>query len=196
MGKTPAMLWLREPSWWSAPHHWQRLWMDGNKSAWLIRDTTVQTVSRISHANTTDWEEENSSQVLLALKTIDRALAMGLSLRAKQNKCGENNAWYSWHVRTLGAWAASDNNSVYFLPVAAGLKGLLPDMKKSRPQCSDDKGIMIDSCVARLLEYKPEEHELIIEHFIYREPLRAIAKKRKCSDGTIRKELQTALGFV
>jgi len=69
-------------------------------------------------------------------------------------------------------------------------------MKKSRPQCSDDKGIMIDSCVARLLEYKPEEHELIIEHFIYREPLRAIAKKRKCSDGTIRKELQTALGFV
>lgn len=26
--------------------------------------------------------------------------------------------------------------------------------------------------------------------------LRAIAKKRKCSDGTIRKELQTAMGFV
>ncbi|HDC1142004.1 TPA: antitermination protein, partial [Escherichia coli] len=26
--------------------------------------------------------------------------------------------------------------------------------------------------------------------------LRTIAKKRKCSDGTIRKELQTALGFI
>ncbi|HCL9766489.1 TPA: antitermination protein, partial [Escherichia coli] len=26
--------------------------------------------------------------------------------------------------------------------------------------------------------------------------LRTIAKRRKCSDGTIRKELQTALGFI
>ncbi|MGY2800351.1 hypothetical protein ACVWV0_004627 [Ewingella americana] len=95
-----------------------------------------------------------------------------------------------------GAWAASDNNSVYFSPVAAGFKGLLPDTTKSQPQCSDDEGIMIDGCVARLLKFKPEEHELVIDHFIYRISLRAIAKKRKCSDGTIRKELQTALGFI
>ncbi|MFW8247700.1 antiterminator Q family protein, partial [Klebsiella pneumoniae] len=26
--------------------------------------------------------------------------------------------------------------------------------------------------------------------------LRTISKKRKCSDGTIRKDLQTALGFI
>ncbi|HGX8942689.1 TPA: antiterminator Q family protein, partial [Escherichia coli] len=26
--------------------------------------------------------------------------------------------------------------------------------------------------------------------------LRTIAKKRRCSDGTIRKELQTAMGFI
>lgn len=95
-----------------------------------------------------------------------------------------------------GAWAASDNNSVYFSPVAAGFKGLLPDTTKSRPQCSDDEGIMIDGCVARLLKYKPEEHELIIDHFIYGMSLRAIAKRRKCSDGTIRKDMQTAQGFI
>lgn len=95
-----------------------------------------------------------------------------------------------------GAWAANDNNSVYFSPVAAGFKGLLPDTTKSRLQCSDDEGIMIDGCVARLFKYKPEEHELIIDHFIYQISLRAIAKKRKCSDGTIRKDMQMALGFV
>lgn len=55
---------------------------------------------------------------------------------------------------------------------------------------------MIDGCVARLHKYKPEEYELIIAHFVIGISLRAIAKKRKCSDGTIRKELQMALGFI
>ncbi|HBA6267138.1 TPA: antitermination protein, partial [Escherichia coli] len=44
--------------------------------------------------------------------------------------------------------------------------------------------------------YKPEEYELIIAHFVIGISLRTIAKKRRCSDGTIRKELQTAIGFV
>ncbi|MFV2698812.1 antiterminator Q family protein, partial [Escherichia coli] len=60
----------------------------------------------------------------------------------------------------------------------------------------DDEGIMIDGCVARLRKYKPEEYELLIAHFVIGVSLRSIAKKRRCSDGTIRKELQTALGFI
>ncbi len=43
---------------------------------------------------------------------------------------------------------------------------------------------------------KPEEYELIIAHFVIGLSLRNIAKKRKCSDGTIRKDLQSALGFI
>ena len=38
--------------------------------------------------------------------------------------------------------------------------------------------------------YKPEEYGLIIAHFVIGDLVRTIAKK-KCSDGTIRKELQT-----
>ena len=45
-------------------------------------------------------------------------------------------------------------------------------------------------------KYKPEEYELIIAHFVIGISLRTIAKKRRCSDGTIRKELQTAIGFI
>ncbi|WP_250110108.1 antiterminator Q family protein [Escherichia coli] len=71
-----------------------------------------------------------------------------------------------------------------------------PHGKKTRQQCDDDEGIMIDSCVARLRKYKPEEYELVIAHFIIGISLRTIAKKQKCSDGTIRKELQTAMGFI
>ncbi|EBW3989990.1 antitermination protein, partial [Salmonella enterica subsp. enterica serovar Enteritidis] len=93
-------------------------------------------------------------------------------------------------------WAAADSSGVDWQPIAAGFKGLLPHGKKSRLQCNDDDGIMIDGCVARLKIYKPEEYELIIAHFILGISLRTIAKKRKCSDGTVRKNLQTALGFV
>ncbi|EFC9058485.1 antitermination protein [Escherichia coli] len=95
-----------------------------------------------------------------------------------------------------GAWAAAENSGVDWQSIAAGFKGLLSHGKKSRLQCDDDEGIMIDGCVARLRKYKPEEYELIIAHFVIGISLRTIAKKRKCSDGTIRKELQTALGFV
>ncbi|ELI9763772.1 antitermination protein [Escherichia coli] len=95
-----------------------------------------------------------------------------------------------------GAWAAADNSSVDWQPIAAGFKGLLPHGKKTRLQCDDDEGIVIDGCVARLRKYKQEEYELIISHFVIGISLRAIAKKRKCSDGTIRKDMQTALGFV
>lgn len=51
-------------------------------------------------------------------------------------------------------------------PVAAGFKRLLPHGRKSRIQCDDDEGIIIDGCVARLRKYKPAEYELIIAHFV------------------------------
>lgn len=84
-----------------------------------------------------------------------------------------------------GAWAAADSSGVDWQPIAAGFKGLLPYGKKSRLQCDDDEGIMIDGCVGRLKKYRPEEYELVIAHFVIGVSLRAIAKKRKCSDGTI-----------
>lgn len=43
-----------------------------------------------------------------------------------------------------GAWAASDNSDVEWSSIAAGFKGLLPYGKKTRVQCNDDEGIMIE----------------------------------------------------
>jgi len=95
-----------------------------------------------------------------------------------------------------GAWAASDNSGVDFSHIAAGFKGLLPQTSKSRLQCCDDEGVMVDGCVARLKKYTDEEYELIIMHYVFNLSLRSIAKRRKCSDGTIRKDLQKAHGFI
>ncbi|PHM23289.1 antiterminator Q family protein [Xenorhabdus budapestensis] len=95
-----------------------------------------------------------------------------------------------------GAWAAADNSGVDWSPIAAGFKGLLPSTNKSRPQCTDDEGIMVDGCVARLKKHRPDEYELLILHYVYGVSLRKIAKRRKCSDGTVRKDIQTAMGFI
>lgn len=95
-----------------------------------------------------------------------------------------------------GAWAAADGSGVDWQPIAAGFKGLLPHGKKTRLQCNDDEGIMIDGCVARLQKYKPEEYELVIAHFVVGISLRMIAKRMNCSDGTVRHKLQSGLGFI
>lgn len=95
-----------------------------------------------------------------------------------------------------GAWAASDNSGVDWQPIAAGFKGILPHGKALRIRCCDDEGMMIDRCVAMLKKNRIDEYELLVAHFVIGISLRTIAKRKKCSDGTIRKQLQTAIGFV
>jgi len=94
-----------------------------------------------------------------------------------------------------GVWAR-ESSGIDYSPIAAGFKGLLPPTSSEKESCNDDDGLLIDGCVARLKRYKPDEYDLVIAHHVYGMSLRKIAKKRKCSDGTIRKEMQAAEGFV
>ncbi|MGL5389149.1 MAG: antiterminator Q family protein [Serratia sp. (in: enterobacteria)] len=94
-----------------------------------------------------------------------------------------------------GVWAR-DNKGVGYSSIAAGFKGLLPPQSSGKQACSDDDGLMIDGCIARLLKFEPVEHELIIRHHFYGQSLRSIARELKCSDGTIRKMMQAAEGFI
>ncbi|MBP1037372.1 antitermination protein [Serratia fonticola] len=94
-----------------------------------------------------------------------------------------------------GVWAREGSGLDYSI-IAAGFKGLLPHATNGRLSCSDDDGLFIDGCVARLRKYKPEEYDLVIAHYVYNISLRQIAKRRKCSDGTVRKEMQMAMGFI
>lgn len=102
----------------------------------------------------------------------------------------------SQKLNNWGAWAASESSGVDWKPIAAGFKGLIPYGTCNRIQCNDDEGILIDGCISKLKKIKPSEYEIVIAHYVIGISLRAIAKKRKCSDGTIRKELQTAIGFI
>ncbi|NBJ34448.1 antitermination protein [Serratia fonticola] len=94
-----------------------------------------------------------------------------------------------------GAWAR-DNQGVGYSSIAAGFKGLIPQQSSGKQACSDNDGLMIDGCISKMFKFEPEEHELVMRHHYYGQSIRSIARSWKCSDGTIRKKMQTAEGFV
>lgn len=95
-----------------------------------------------------------------------------------------------------GGWAASDSSGVDYSPIAAGFKGLLPQTSKPRLSCTDDYGLMIEGCLARLQKRKPNEHSLLVAHYLYGVSKRKIAKARKKDEKLIRIEIQMAEGFI
>lgn len=95
-----------------------------------------------------------------------------------------------------GAWAASDSCNIDFSPIAAGFKGLLPQTSKTRLACSDNDGLIIEGCMARLNKRKPYDYHLLVGHYVYRVSKRQMAKNRKKSEKQIRIEMQLAEGFI
>lgn len=95
-----------------------------------------------------------------------------------------------------GGWASNDNSGVDYSSIAAGFKGLLPPTGKSRPSCTDDDALVIESCLARLQKKKPYEHSLLVAHYLYGIPKRKIAKYRKKDEKIVRIEIQMAEGFI
>lgn len=95
-----------------------------------------------------------------------------------------------------GAWAASDSSGVDYSPIAAGFKGLLPYTSKKRLACSDSDALIIEGCLARLKQKRPDEHSLLVAHYLYGISKRKLAKTRKKDEKLIRIEIQLAEGFI
>lgn len=95
-----------------------------------------------------------------------------------------------------GGWAATEKSGISYPHIAAGFRGLITAAPSNRPVCSDNDGMILDSCISRLMKTHPDEHALLVAHYLYRISLRSIARRRRCADGTIRKQLQTAEGFI
>lgn len=95
-----------------------------------------------------------------------------------------------------GAWAANEASGVEYSTIAAGFKGLLPQTGKTRPQCTDDDGLKIEGCMARLRSRNVYEYQLLVAHYIQRISKRSIARSRKKSEKQIRIEVLMAEGFI
>lgn len=96
-----------------------------------------------------------------------------------------------------GVWASDDNTCVDWSPVAAGFKGLLPQRSTWRLSCSDDDGLLIDSCVLQLQKVRqPEELDLLMAYYVKGFSKRAIARRRRVDERLIRAKMQIAEGFI
>jgi hypothetical protein len=82
-----------------------------------------------------------------------------------------------------------------FSAIAAGFKGLLPE-STSPDSCTDSDAMIIDSCVGRLKQKRPDEHQLIEAYYIKGISKRQLAKKYQKDEKIIRIKLQLAEGFV
>lgn len=93
-------------------------------------------------------------------------------------------------------WAASDGSGVDYSHIAAGFKGLLAQKGGVRLSCTDDDGLIIEKCLARLKEKRPSEYQLLVAHYLYRISKRKLARWRKRDEKMIRIEMQMAEGFI
>lgn len=96
-----------------------------------------------------------------------------------------------------GGWAANEGSQVGWSPIGAGFKGLLAPNGKSRPSCSDNDGLIIDSAVGMLLKTgRKDELELVMLHYMYDVSKSTISRWKKCSEGKIRQKLMIAETFI
>lgn len=95
-----------------------------------------------------------------------------------------------------GAWAASDSCNIDYPPIAAVFKGLLPQISKTRIMYTDDDGLIIEGCMARLLKKCPYDYYLLVGYYIFRFFKRQVVKHWKKSEKQIRIEMLLAEGFI
>ncbi|EAB8791409.1 antitermination protein, partial [Salmonella enterica subsp. enterica] len=95
-----------------------------------------------------------------------------------------------------GAWVVDNQESVYWSPIAAGFKGLIPEKVKSRQSCSDDDALVISGIMAKLNIRNSDMHDLLFDYYVFGKTFIRLAKKYGCSDTHIGKKLQKAEGLV
>ena len=95
-----------------------------------------------------------------------------------------------------GAWVANNHEDVEWSSVAAGFKGLIPSKVKSRPQCSDDDGLIISSATTVLKKKEPYQYELLEMYYVYGVTLRVLGVKLGISLNQVVIRLQKAEGFI
>ncbi len=70
----------------------------------------------------------------------------------------------------------------------------LPSLATDCASCSD--ALIIEGCLARLRQKRPDEHSLLVAHYLYGISKRKLAKARKKDEKLIRIEIQMAEGFI
>ncbi len=97
-----------------------------------------------------------------------------------------------------GGWSAGDHCSeLGWSSIAAGFKGLVATTSRKKLLCSDEDGLVIDLCVAKLnIAGMARARSYIEDYYIKGMPKRAIGRKYKVREDEIRKQMQIGESFV
>ncbi|MDE9447720.1 antitermination protein Q [Xenorhabdus bovienii] len=96
-----------------------------------------------------------------------------------------------------GGWSTTEATRVGWSPVAAGFSGLPPASGDNRLTCSDEDGLIVDLCVARLQgRGQGEELDYIQKYYMYGWSKREIARHLHVSESLVRQKMQVAESFI
>ncbi|MCX8967386.1 antitermination protein Q [Erwinia psidii] len=96
--------------------------------------------------------------------------------------------WGNWSKHRI-------ESDVGYSAIAGGFKGLLPE-NASGVSCTDNDAMIVDRCVGRLKQKRPDEYALLVDHYIRDISKRALGRKLKVSERMIRIKFQMAEGFI
>ncbi|MDE9437801.1 antitermination protein Q [Xenorhabdus bovienii] len=96
-----------------------------------------------------------------------------------------------------GGWSTTEATRVGWAPVAAGFSGRPPASGDNRLTCSDEDGLIVDLCVARLqVRGQGEELDYIQKYYMYGWSKREIARRLHVSESLVRQKMQVAESFI
>ncbi|MDC9593524.1 antiterminator Q family protein [Xenorhabdus sp. IM139775] len=96
-----------------------------------------------------------------------------------------------------GGWSTNESTRVGWSPVAAGFSGLVSASGDNRLTCSDEDGLIVDLCVARLQATgRHDELEYIKQHYQLGRSKREIARRFETNEKEVRHRIQRGESFI
>ncbi|MBD2782665.1 antiterminator Q family protein [Xenorhabdus szentirmaii] len=96
-----------------------------------------------------------------------------------------------------GGWVVQGRVNIGWKSISVGFRDAMTYTSSNKLSCSDEDGMIIDSCVAKLRNVgMAQECDFIEHYYIGGMPKRAIGRKFKLSESEIRKRMLVAESFI
>ena len=97
-------------------------------------------------------------------------------------------------MQEWGSWMVNNNEKIQ--DEIKTFKHVIPERIKARAKCSESQVQLITELMSNLLKNNKEDHELLINYYIFGRTFIQLAKIYQCSDTYIGKKLKKAEGVI
>ncbi|WP_053014341.1 MULTISPECIES: antiterminator Q family protein [Xenorhabdus] len=96
-----------------------------------------------------------------------------------------------------GGWVVQGRVNIGWKSVSAGFKDVVMYTSNNKLTCSDEDGMLIDSCVAKLRNVgMAQECDFIERHYVNGRSKRALGREFKIGESEVRKRMLVAESFI